>query len=80
MTWTPSPLAPQSFFSAVALDPSNNQRCLALGSAHAGYAENVRDTHWRAFWDTSLNAVAFVGPGVAIGVGPKGAIVRFSLP
>jgi photosystem II stability/assembly factor-like uncharacterized protein len=80
MTWTASPLAPQSFFSAVALDPANNGRFLALGSTRAGYALDIRDTQWRAFWDTNLNAVAFAGPGVAFGVGPKGAIVRFTLP
>jgi len=78
MTWRASPLAPQSYFSAVALDPG--RRLLALGSTHAGFASDVQDRSWKAFWDTALNAVAFATPNLAFGVGPKGAIVRFSLP
>jgi len=80
MTWRPSPLAPQSFFSAIALDPSNSTRIIAVGSTHTGYALDIRDDHWRMFWDTNLNAVAFAGPSVAYAVGPKGTIVRFTLP
>jgi|SRR6516162_2061852 len=80
MTWRPSPLAPQSFFSAIALDPSNSTRIIAVGSTHTGYALDIRDDHWRMFWDTNLNAVAFAGPSVAYAVGPKGTIVRFRLP
>jgi photosystem II stability/assembly factor-like uncharacterized protein len=78
LTWTASSLSPQSFVSAVKLESGRN--LLALGSAHAGYTTDIKDQHWMAFWDLSLNAVAYAGPGVAFGVGPKGAIVRFSLP
>jgi len=80
MTWRASPLAPQSFVSAVALDPLNKRAILTVGSSNAGFADDVRDSRWRMFRETSLNAVAFAGSGVAFGVGPKGAVVRISFP
>jgi photosystem II stability/assembly factor-like uncharacterized protein len=78
LTWNASPLAPQSYFSAIAIDATHH--VLALGSAHAGYANSIKDVNWKAFWDLNLNAVTYAAPDLAFGVGPKGAIVRFSLP
>ncbi|HMK20937.1 MAG TPA: hypothetical protein VK466_01305 [Terriglobales bacterium] len=78
MTWRASPLIPQSYFSAVAL--GRDRRVLALGSAHAGFADDIHDQKWNAFWDVNLNAGAFATPNLAFAVGPKGAIVRFTLP
>jgi photosystem II stability/assembly factor-like uncharacterized protein len=80
MTWRPSPLTPQSFVSAVALDPTNKQTVLVVGSSHAGLAPDVRDSRWRMFQEVNLNAVAYAGSGLAFGVGPKGAVVRISIP
>jgi photosystem II stability/assembly factor-like uncharacterized protein len=78
MTWRASPLAPQSYFSAVAL--GRGHRVLAVGTAHAGYANDIRDAKWIAFWDANLNAVAYAAPELAFGVGAKGVVVRFTLP
>ena len=80
LTWRASPLAPQSFVSAVALDPANRRTILAVGSTHVGVAGDVRDSRWRVFQEVNLNAVAFAGSGIAFGVGPKGAVVRISIP
>jgi hypothetical protein len=51
---------------------------LAVGSAQAAYAETTGQSAWTRHWDLSLNQVRFNSPSTAIGVGPKGAIVKFS--
>jgi len=79
MTWSASGIHPQVYFSAVALDPRNGRRLLAAGNTHVGYADDVGNGTWKAYWDLSLNTVAYVGPGEALGVGPKGKIVHFKL-
>ena len=80
LTWRASSLAPQSFGSGVALDPANKQTVLVVGSSHAGLADDVRDSRWRILREVNLNAVAYAGSGIAFGVGPKGAVVRISIP
>lgn len=79
-TWGVLAFKQQAYFSAVALDPHDNRRLLAVGSAHAGYTDDWRGGVWKAYWDVNLNAAVFVGPGEAIAVGPKGKVVRFTLP
>jgi photosystem II stability/assembly factor-like uncharacterized protein len=79
-TWRPLPFSQQSYFSAVTIDPRNRQHLLAVGSAHAAYTDDLRSGVWKAFWDLSLNAATYVGPGEAIAVGAQGKIVRFLLP
>ena len=79
LTWSASGIHPQVYFSAVALDPQSGRRLLAAGSTHVAYTENVANRDWKAYWDLSLNAVAYVGPEEALGVGPKGKIVHFKL-
>lgn len=80
MTWRASSLSPQSFVSAVALEPTNKRAVLAIGSTHAGFSSDIRDSRWKVFQDAELNAVAFAGSGIAFGVGPKGAVVRITIP
>jgi photosystem II stability/assembly factor-like uncharacterized protein len=80
ITWTPLLIQPQPYFSAVTLDPRNPRRLLAVGSAHAAYTDDIQSAKWLAYWDMNLNAVAYLAPGQALAVGPKGMIVRFSLP
>ena len=80
ITWQGLPFVQQSYFSAVAIDPANRRHLLAVGSAHAAYADDLGSGAWKAYWDLNLNAAAFVGPGEAIAVGPQGKIVRFTLP
>jgi photosystem II stability/assembly factor-like uncharacterized protein len=79
MTWNPSGIYPQVYFSAVALDPQDGRRLLAAGSTHVGYTDDVGNQTWTKYWELSLNAVAYAGQGEALGVGPKGKIVRFKL-
>jgi photosystem II stability/assembly factor-like uncharacterized protein len=79
VTWSVSAIHPQPYFSAVALDPHNGRRLLAVGSAHAAYTDDVGSGAWKVFWDLNLNAAAYVAPGEALAVGPKGKIVRFKL-
>ena len=80
ITWTPLSIRPQPYFSAVALDPGNPRRLLAVGSAHAAYTDDIQSATWVAYWDLNLNAVAYLAPGQALAVGPKGMIVQFRLP
>jgi photosystem II stability/assembly factor-like uncharacterized protein len=80
ITWQGLPFGRQSYFSAVAIDPSNPRHLLAVGSAHAAYADDLGSGTWKAWWDLNLNAAAYVGPGEAIAVGPQGKIVKFMLP
>lgn len=75
-TWQLSPLSPQFYMSAVALTDRN--AFLAVGTAHAAYAENAAASAWKNLWDFNLNAVATDSHGNAIAVGPKGAIVIFN--
>lgn len=79
LTWSASGIHPQVYFSAVALDPQNGRQLLAAGSTHVAYTDELGSRGWKAYWELSLNAVAYVGPAEALGVGPKGKIVRFKL-
>ena len=63
----------------MALDPQNGRQLLAAGSTHVAYTDELGSRGWKAYWELSLNAVAYVGPAEALGVGPKGKIVRFKL-
>jgi photosystem II stability/assembly factor-like uncharacterized protein len=80
ITWQSMGFGRQSYFSAVAIDPANRRHLLAVGSAHAAYADDLGSGVWKDYWDLNLNAAAFVGPGEAIAVGPQGKIVKFMLP
>jgi len=80
ITWQNLALGQQSYFSAVAIDPGNRRHLLAVGSAHAGYADDLGSGFWKAWWDLNLNAATYTGTGDAIAVGPQGKIVKFSLP
>ncbi len=75
-TWKVSALTPQFYFSAAAYVGGG---VALVGSTHAAYLDDVEGESWKKVWDLNLNAVS-VGPdGTAIGVGPKGTIVRFEL-
>lgn len=77
-TWKLSELSPQPFFSAVALDPSDQHRVLAVGPTHAAYAPDIQGKEWPKIWDVNLNALSIAPTGDAFAVGPKGTIVRIS--
>jgi photosystem II stability/assembly factor-like uncharacterized protein len=80
ITWGALEIRPQFYFSAVALDPGDSRHLLAVGSSHAAYTDDIEITAWKAAWEMNLNAAAFAAPGQAWAVGPKGKIVRFTLP
>ena len=79
-TWKLSSLQPQPFFSAVGyIDPTSAHGLLAVGSAHAAFAEDVAEQKWLEFLDTNLNALGIAAPRDAWAVGPKGIIMHWSL-
>jgi photosystem II stability/assembly factor-like uncharacterized protein len=75
-TWQLSPIAPQFYISAVTFTPKNG--LLAVGTAHAAYANNASETTWKNLWDFNLNAASADNHGNAVAVGPKGVIVVFT--
>jgi len=79
-TWKISTLQPQPFLSAVGyLDLSSGVGLLAVGSAHAALSDDAKQTKWRIYLETNLNAIGFAPPRDAWAVGPKGTIVHWSL-
>jgi photosystem II stability/assembly factor-like uncharacterized protein len=74
-TWQGSHLSPQFYISAIAFTGKN--RLLAVGTAHAAYAD-AASAKWKNLWDFNLNAISVDSHGNAIAVGPKGAIVIFN--
>jgi photosystem II stability/assembly factor-like uncharacterized protein len=75
-TWKLAYISPQWYLSSVSLWKKG---ILAVGSAHAAYANSLKGQSWQKIWDLNLNAVSFYAPGKAIAVGPKGLIVKFDL-
>jgi photosystem II stability/assembly factor-like uncharacterized protein len=80
VTWKLSDLSPQPFFSAVALDPKDVGRVLAVGPSHAADAPAIQGKEWPKLWNVSLNAISFSASGDAFAVGPLGTIVKISHP
>jgi photosystem II stability/assembly factor-like uncharacterized protein len=80
LTWKLSPLAPQSYFSAVVLTTPDAEvtSVLAVGTTRAAYAEDITKKSWQKTWDLNLNALGMTPTGNAIAVGPKGLIVSFA--
>jgi photosystem II stability/assembly factor-like uncharacterized protein len=78
LTWNLSEIAPQSYFSVVAFNPRHG--LLAVGAIHVGYSDDIRKETWVRYSDLNLNALSFDPTGVAVAVGAKGAVVRFSRP
>jgi photosystem II stability/assembly factor-like uncharacterized protein len=79
-TWKLAPIQPQPFLSAVGyIDLSSGTGLLAVGSAHAAFADDSNQSKWRVYLDTNLNAISCAAPKDAWAVGPKGMIVHWSL-
>jgi photosystem II stability/assembly factor-like uncharacterized protein len=75
-TWKLHMLSPGAYFSAIAVNPSGS--LLAAGSTQVAYAKSLQQSTWTKHWDLNLNAVKFSSASTALGVGPKGTIVKFS--
>lgn len=75
-TWQLSPVAPQFYISTVAF--TAKKRLLAVGTAHAAYADSTAAAKWNNLWDFNLNALSADPRSNAIAVGPKGTIVVFT--
>jgi photosystem II stability/assembly factor-like uncharacterized protein len=75
-TWKLHTLSPGAYFSAIAVNSSGS--LLAAGSTQVAYAKSLQQSTWTKHWDLNLNAVKFNSASTALGVGPKGTIVKFS--
>jgi photosystem II stability/assembly factor-like uncharacterized protein len=80
-TWQAGRLAPQKYFSSIALfaDSKNGIQALAVGTGGAAFANDTKADTWTTTWPLNLNSAAFDPQGNAFAVGPKGNIVRFPL-
>jgi len=79
-TWKLSLIPRPPFFSAVGyMDPSSGKGLLAVGSARAAFADHIKQRQWLVSLGASLNALSFVAPNNAWAVGPRGAIMHWSL-
>lgn len=75
LSWQLSHLAPQFYISAIAFSGKN--RLIAVGTAHAAYADSAA-AKWKNLWNFNLNAISADKHGNAVAVGPKGAIIVFT--
>lgn len=80
LTWKLSAIAPQAYFSAIALakPDSGSAPVLVVGSTRATYADTIVKGSWQKTWDLNLNALSISPTGNAVAVGPKGRIVNFA--
>lgn len=78
-SWTPAPISPSGFFSAVVPVPGGKEQLVAVGPGGSALSRDAGRT-WTPFDKTPLNAAAFAGPDVGWAVGPEGTIVRFRRP
>jgi photosystem II stability/assembly factor-like uncharacterized protein len=76
-TWTPAPVSPAGFFSAVVTVYGARSRLVAVGPIGTAVSDD-RGLSWRKIDATPLNAVAFADENTGWAVGPKGTIVRFT--
>jgi photosystem II stability/assembly factor-like uncharacterized protein len=79
-SWKLVDIQPQWYLSAIGyVDSSVPGGLLAVGSARAGFTNNIRRKKWRVVLEANLNAVSVVAPFTAWAVGPKGTIMYWSL-
>ena len=78
-TWQLLPAHPQFYFSAIGFTDPHSEDFLAVGATHS-IAGDVKGPSTGSSLSTTLNALSPVGTREAIAVGPKGEIVRITLP
>jgi photosystem II stability/assembly factor-like uncharacterized protein len=74
-TWQAWPKHPQFYFSAVTFCGQDKQQFLAAGSTHVVAGEAAKNSAGDAV-PANLNALSPLGTSEAVGVGPKGLLVR----
>lgn len=76
--WTPAPILPTGFMSAVVPVPGARGTFVAVGLAGSGYTRDG-GTSWTVIeQETKLNAVGFAANGAGWAVGPQGLIVKYA--
>jgi photosystem II stability/assembly factor-like uncharacterized protein len=75
-TWSPAPIAPSGFMSAVVAVPKTPADLVAVGLAGSAISHDAGRT-WVSLGETPLNAVAFADARTGWAVGPKGTVLRF---
>lgn len=76
--WTPAPILPVGFMSAVVPVPGAHSTFVAVGLAGSGYTRDGGKSWIVIDQETKLNAVGFAANGAGWAVGPKGLIVRYA--
>jgi len=76
-TWTPAPLSPTGFYSAVVPVPAAKDELAAVGLAGEAVSRDAGRS-WTKTGDTPMNAVAFFDARTGWAVGPKGTILRYA--
>lgn len=76
--WTPAPILPTGFMSAVVPLPGARDTFIAVGLAGAGYTRDGGKQWTVIDQDVKLNAAGFTASGTGWAVGPKGLIVKYA--
>jgi photosystem II stability/assembly factor-like uncharacterized protein len=76
--WTPAPILPGGFMSAVVPVPGTRDTFVAVGLAGSGYTRDGGKSWQIIEQETKLNAVGFAASGAGWAVGPKGLIVKYA--
>jgi photosystem II stability/assembly factor-like uncharacterized protein len=76
-TWTPAPLSPTGFYSAVVPVPAAKDELAAVGLAGEAVSRDAGRS-WTKTGDTPMNAVALSDARTGWAVGPKGTILRYA--
>ncbi|MGW8393287.1 WD40/YVTN/BNR-like repeat-containing protein [Pseudoduganella sp. HUAS MS19] len=79
-SWSPAPILPSGFMSAVLPVPGARETFVAVGLAGSGYTRDGGKTWTIIEKETKLNAVGFSASGAGWAVGPKGLIVKYVGP
>ena len=78
--WSPAPILPDGFMSAVVPVPGAAPPFVAVGLAGSGYTRVGGKSCKIIEMETKLNAVGFSATGAGWAVGPKGLIVKYGGP
>lgn len=75
--WSPAPILPGGFMSAVVPVPGARDTFVAVGLAGSGYTRDGGKSWTIIEKETKLNAVGFSAAGTGWAVGPKGLVVKY---
>jgi photosystem II stability/assembly factor-like uncharacterized protein len=78
-TWRPAPIMATGFMSAVVAIPGTTNDLVAAGLAGEAISHDA-GRPWTPIGDAPVNAVAFADAHTGWAVGPKGTILRYTVP